>query len=273
MKNQDLKPCVDQRTAGGMGVLVSIETPDDRIRAALIIGQRGHGRRCVQHDLVLLLRHLRHGQRHRRRRHVGRHIDAAVEPLPRDRGRDVGLVLVVGADHLDIEIQVRFHLVDRELRRRHGSRPGVVAIGARQVGQHADRHFRCVPARAGLMVGARLSAAAPPIRVRRVEITGIVLPDGRRLRPHRPEGVQTQRRRVFNQTQPNYSRLRFGFVLPGTGSARRSRDSPSDRRFVASFRVVRLSSAVTGLYPPNLSERGKPFGSKRPDVARSATQG
>jgi hypothetical protein len=46
-------------------------------------------------------------QRHRRVRHIENHVDAlTLEPLARDVGADVGLVLVIGEGDLDLELRV-----------------------------------------------------------------------------------------------------------------------------------------------------------------------
>ena len=121
-----------------MRVLPGVEAPHDRVRTALLPGQRRHGRGGVEHDLVLLLRHLRDRERHRRGRHVDGGVDTLVVPLARDRGGDVRLVLVIGADQLHVEAEMRLHLVDRELRRGDRGGTGIVTIGAAEIGQHTE---------------------------------------------------------------------------------------------------------------------------------------
>ncbi len=80
------------------------------------------------------------GQRHAGIRHVDDHVDLVdVKPLIGDLRADVGLVLVVGADHLDLDVGMILHeVLRRELRRGNRARAGIVGIKARHVGQHAD---------------------------------------------------------------------------------------------------------------------------------------
>jgi hypothetical protein len=45
---------------------------------------------------------------------------------------------MVGTDQLDVEAEMRLHLIDRELRRGDRRRPCIVAVGTGQIGQHAQ---------------------------------------------------------------------------------------------------------------------------------------
>ncbi len=59
--------------------------------------------------------------------------------LLRDAGADVGLVLVVGGDDLDlVAALLDAGILDRQLGRHHRTGAGQVGIEARHVGQHAD---------------------------------------------------------------------------------------------------------------------------------------
>ena len=81
-----------------------------------------------------------HGQRHRGRAQSDDHVDAVlVVPAPRDRRADIGFVLVVGGDHLDLAAEhAAAEILDRHLHGGHARGAGDVGIGARHVVQDAD---------------------------------------------------------------------------------------------------------------------------------------
>ena len=91
-------------------------------------------------DLVLVARDLVDRERHRGGRHVDDDVDAVlVIPLARDGGADVGLVLVVGRDDLDLQALVgRLEILDRHARGDHRALAGDVGIEAGAVVHHAD---------------------------------------------------------------------------------------------------------------------------------------
>ena len=73
--------------------------------------------------LVLLARDVGDRERDRRIGQVDDHVDAVdVEPAARDRRADIGLVLVVGGEDLDLALRLLGEILDRDLRRDH--RPG-----------------------------------------------------------------------------------------------------------------------------------------------------
>ena len=73
-------------------------------------------------------------------RRIGDHIDlVVVDPLPCDVDADVGLVLVVAADDLDLPALLREPgILDRHLDRDHGVGAADVGIEARHVVENAD---------------------------------------------------------------------------------------------------------------------------------------
>jgi hypothetical protein len=90
--------------------------------------------------LVLLARHVVHGERHGGIRHIYDHVDVIdVVPLARNAGADIRLVLVVGADEIDLHaVGGRIEVVDRQFGGRDRARTGIVRIEARHVGEYAD---------------------------------------------------------------------------------------------------------------------------------------
>ena len=94
----------------------------------------------IRITLFLLARDLLHRERDARGRHVGDHVDPVlVEPLAGDRGADVGLVLMVGADDLDLlAVHRAAEIGDRHLRRLDRARAAEIGIEAGHVGEHAD---------------------------------------------------------------------------------------------------------------------------------------
>ena len=95
---------LDDGAAGRFAEHVGVVGPVDRVRAALRTGQVGRAGAGIQHHLVLLATHGVDRETDGRGRHIDDGIDAVlIEPLPRDRGADIGLVLVIGRNDLDVE--------------------------------------------------------------------------------------------------------------------------------------------------------------------------
>ena len=64
-----------------------------------------------------------------------------VVPVARDGGADIGLILVIGADHLDrLSLHLAAEILDRHLRRDQRPFSGSVGVEARHVGEHAELH-------------------------------------------------------------------------------------------------------------------------------------
>ncbi|MGY3531085.1 hypothetical protein ACVISU_003853 [Bradyrhizobium sp. USDA 4452] len=91
-------------------------------------------------DLLLFLRQLLHRERDRRRGELGDHVDVLdLVPAPRDRGRKVRLVLMVGGDDLDLLSQhLAAEILDRHPRRFERIFAAVIGVDARLVVQDAD---------------------------------------------------------------------------------------------------------------------------------------
>ena len=126
--------------AGAVGEHPGVVGPVDRVRRALGAREVGGGRARIDEDLVLLAHHLVHRECHARGRHVHDRVDAlGVDPPARDLRADVGLVLVVGGDDLDLEALVLGReVLDRHLRGDHRARAAQVGVEARLVVQHPD---------------------------------------------------------------------------------------------------------------------------------------
>ena len=115
-----------------------------QVRRALRSGQhRGQGT-AVQVYLVLLLRHGVGGQRHCGVPDLADRVHPTpVEPLAHDAAGDVGLVLVIGDDHLDGDVRVvgselRYRLADTGRARRTLN----VTVGPGHVGEGAKANRR-----------------------------------------------------------------------------------------------------------------------------------
>ncbi|MGY3407579.1 hypothetical protein ACVWZV_003692 [Bradyrhizobium sp. GM5.1] len=89
---------------------------------------------------VLLARQRRDRQRHRRGRHVEDRVDlVVVVPVAGDVDADVGLVLVIGGDHLHgLARDFGTVIGDRHLHGGERALAGRVRIEARHVREHAD---------------------------------------------------------------------------------------------------------------------------------------
>ena len=125
-----------QRRAGAVGEHEGVVGPVDRVRRALRVGQVGGAGARIEEDGVLFLDDVVDRQRHAGIRHIDDDIDLVdVEPLPRDVGADVRLVLVIAGDHVDLPaLGEKAGIFHRHLRgqRRAGTadiriQPGLVA--------------------------------------------------------------------------------------------------------------------------------------------------
>ena len=89
----------------------------------------------TRQHLVLLARQLADRERHAGGRHVDDDVDVVdVEPLPRDVGADVRLVLMIGADDLDLQaVGGGIEILDREPGGDHRAGPADLGEEARHV--------------------------------------------------------------------------------------------------------------------------------------------
>lgn len=111
----------------------------DGVRAALLAGEVGGRGAGIEHHLILLAAHRIHRERNRGGRHIDDGIDPIlVEPLPGDASADIGLVLVVGENHLDLHIPPSGEFLHRLAHTDHPGRAGIVAIGAGLIIQYAE---------------------------------------------------------------------------------------------------------------------------------------
>ena len=103
-------------------------------------GQIGGGGAGDQEHLVLVAHDLVDRERDRGGRHVDDHIDLVdVDPGAHDVGSDVRLVLVVGADDLDLHaLGGGAEILDRHAGGDHRALAAQVGVGARHVVHHAD---------------------------------------------------------------------------------------------------------------------------------------
>jgi hypothetical protein len=140
MKNQVSPPALTTAAPVPLASAVGVVGPVHRGRRAGLAGEIGRRRAGNDDYLVLGPRHFLHRQRDARCRQVGDHLHALlVEPLAGDRRRDIGLVLVVGADDFDLLAEHRAaEIVDRHLRRDDRAGPAQIGVKARHVGEHAD---------------------------------------------------------------------------------------------------------------------------------------
>ena len=114
------------RLAGAVGERPGVVGPVDRVGRAFGAGQVGGGRARDQEHLVLVPDDLVDRERDRRGRHVDDDVDLVdVDPRAHDVGADVRLVLVVGADDLDLHaLGGGAEILDRHARGDHRARPG-----------------------------------------------------------------------------------------------------------------------------------------------------
>ena len=124
-----------ERRSRGIGVV----GPVDEVLRAFRPGQSRRAGAGADRRLVLFLGDRQHGEGDRGVRQVHDDVDVlGVEPAPRDRRSDVGLVLVIGRDDLDRDAELGGEVFGRELRRDHRPHPLIVGIDARHVVEDAD---------------------------------------------------------------------------------------------------------------------------------------
>ena len=131
---------LDHRPAGDVGQRIGVIGPVHRVRRAGNARNVGTTTAGVDVDLVLLAGQCRNRQRHRGGWHVEDRVDlVVVVPVTGNADADVGLVLMVGGDHLD---RLALHLAAvvryRHLHRGHRTLSGRVGVKARHVGEDAD---------------------------------------------------------------------------------------------------------------------------------------
>ena len=129
-----------QRLPRGMGQHVGVVGPVHRIWRALRIGEIGGRGARVDVDAVLLLDDVVDGKRDAGIGHVDDDVDLVdVEPLPRDRGADVGLVLMIARDDVDLPaLGGEAGILDRHLGRQRRAGTAEIGIEAGLIGERAD---------------------------------------------------------------------------------------------------------------------------------------
>ncbi len=131
---------LDDRATGAVSQRHGIVGPVDRGRRAGLAGQvRGSGAGNQEH-LALVARDLLDREGNARSRHVDDRVDPVIaEPLIGDRRADIGLVLVVGADQLDLlAVDAAAEIGDRHPRRLDRPRASDIGVEAGHVIEHAD---------------------------------------------------------------------------------------------------------------------------------------
>ena len=105
-------------------------------------GEIRGGSAGVDVDGVVRARHLAHGEPHGRIGNVEDDVDAVVlDPLPRDVGADVGLVLVVGEDDFDRPAQhLAAVILDRHARGVDRAHAGQIRVQSRLVVEDTELH-------------------------------------------------------------------------------------------------------------------------------------
>ena len=131
---------LDHRVARALGQRHGVVGPVQGVGVALLVGERRCGRADGDEELFLLGCDLGHGQCGAGIGATDQHIDALrVEPLARLGGGHVGLVLVVGVEHLDLLAgNGAAHVGHRHADGFHPGRAVDVRVQARHVGDDAD---------------------------------------------------------------------------------------------------------------------------------------
>ena len=116
----------------------------DGVGAAGLVGEPDRAGTVEHDDLVARLGDLAGGKRGRRRRDVKDHLDAlVVEHVAGDVGGEVGLVLVIGRDDLDLAAQhLAAEILHRHFRGGLAARPGDIGVEARHVEDAAELQRR-----------------------------------------------------------------------------------------------------------------------------------
>ena len=92
-----------QRLAGAVSEHVSIISIGDGIGVTGLTGEIRAGRSRIEEDCILVLHKVADCKRHARVRGIGDRIHVlGVDPLTRDVNADIGLVLVIAAQHLNL---------------------------------------------------------------------------------------------------------------------------------------------------------------------------
>ncbi len=130
-----------QRRCRTGGLRVGIEHPVETVGGAFGRGQCAGGRAAVHGDAALFLDQLLHRQRHRGIGEIGDGLDlVAVQPFAGAGHANVGLVLVVGREDLDLHafafiLEAVFH---RHFGGHHRTLAAHGRVGAGHVGEHPD---------------------------------------------------------------------------------------------------------------------------------------
>ena len=139
-----IEPVLDRGETGHVGLAEGVEHVVHGVGAAGFVGEPDRAGAVEHDDLVARLRDLAGRERGGGGRDVEDHLDAlVVEHVAGDVGGEVGLVLVIGRDDLDLAAE---HLA-AEILRRHlgghlGTRPGDVGVKARHIQDAAELERR-----------------------------------------------------------------------------------------------------------------------------------
>ena len=142
----DEKPAIPtllhQRLADRRRKAVGVEAPVHAVRRTGFSGEIRGGGAGVDVNGVVRARHLAHGEPHGRIGNVEDEVDALVlDPLPRDVGADVGLVLVVGEDDFDRPAQhLAAVILDRHARGVDRAHAGQIRVQSRLVVEDTELH-------------------------------------------------------------------------------------------------------------------------------------
>ncbi len=129
-----------QCLTGAVGEHVGVVDPMNGVRRALGIGKIRRRRAGIDHDSVLLFHEIVDRKRNAGVQHVHEDVDLLdVDPLARDVGGDVRLVLMVGGNHIDLPALGRkAGILDRHLGRQGGTCAAEVGVKPRIIAQYAD---------------------------------------------------------------------------------------------------------------------------------------